>query len=205
MIWSEDIESVLEEIRINAVQLSNNHKENYFFYKSLHKYFRIPTIILSSVASVFVSGGVTKNYISQQHTNALVCLIALTISVVNSIELFLKLQETLETELNCSKEFYNLSIDIRKTLLLNTENRQQTGQIYLETKYNEYVKLQEQSNLINNKFNDGLNKLPKKKSFIKQLIKKTNSSSSSASSASSASSTNSPIVDDDDTFIEERL
>lgn len=182
--WTSDIEKVLEEIRMNAVQLSNNHKQNYFFYKSLHKYFRIPTIILSSVASVSAVG--LQNYISQAHINGIVCLLGLSVSVVNSIELFLKLQETLEMELNCSKEFYNLSIDIRKTLLLDRENRQLAGQTYLEKRYNDYVKLQEQSNLISNNFNDGLNNLPKKISMMKKLMppKKKNSNSSSSSTAS---------------------
>ena len=182
--WTSDIEKVLEEIRMNAVQLSNNHKQNYFFYKSLHKYFRIPTIILSSVASVSAVG--LQNYISQAHINGIVCLLGLSVSVVNSIELFLKLQETLEMELNCSKEFYNLSIDIRKTLLLDRENRQLSGQTYLEKRYNDYVKLQEQSNLISNNFNDGLNNLPKKISMMKKLMppKKKNSNSSSSSTAS---------------------
>lgn len=190
--WSDDIEKVLEEIRLNAVQLSNNHKQNYFFYKSLHKYFRIPTIILSSVASVSSVG--LQNYISQEHINGIVCLLGLSVSVVNSIELFLKLQETLEIELNCSKEFYNLSIDIRKTLLLDRENRQLAGQTYLEKRYNDYVKLQEQSNLISNSFNDGLNNLPKKISMIKKLMpKKKNSNSSSSSTAS-------PLNDEEDTI-----
>ncbi len=190
--WSDDIEKVLEEIRLNAVQLSNNHKQNYFFYKSLHKYFRIPTIILSSVASVSSVG--LQNYISQEHINGIVCLLGLSVSVVNSIELFLKLQETLEIELNCSKEFYNLSIDIRKTLLLDRQNRQLSGQTYLEKRYNDYVKLQEQSNLISNSFNDGLNNLPKKISMMKKLMpKKKNSNSSSSSTAS-------PLNDDEDTI-----
>lgn len=181
--WTSDIEKVLEEIRMNAVQLSNNHKQNYFFYKSLHKYFRIPTIILSSVASVSAVG--LQNYISQAHINGIVCLLGLSVSVVNSIELFLKLQETLEMELNCSKEFYNLSIDIRKTLLLDRENRQLAGQTYLEKRYNDYVKLQEQSNLISNSFNDGLNNLPKKISMMNKLMPKKKNSNSSSSSTSS--------------------
>lgn len=190
--WTDDIERVLEEIRMNAVQLSNNHKQNYFFYKSLHKYFRIPTICLSSVASVSAIG--LQNYISQAHISGIVCLLGLTISIVNSIELFLKLQETLEVELNCSKEFYNLSIDIRKTLLLDAQNRQIGGASYLEKKYSDYVKLQEQSNLINNTFNDGLNKLPKKISMLNKIIKKKNSN---ISSSSATSATSSPLGEDD--------
>lgn len=186
MSWSEDIEKVLEEIRMNAVQLSTSHKQNYFFYKSLYKYFKIPTIILSSCSAVSAVG--LQNYIGQQHISGIVCLLGLTISIINSIELFLKLQETLEMELNCSKEFYNLSIDIKKTLLLDANNRQLSGNIYLDKKYNDYIKLQEQSNLISNNFNDGLNKLPKKPTFLKGIakteIKRKTSNSSSSSTAS---------------------
>lgn len=182
-LWTCDIEKVLEEIRMNAVQLSNSHKQNYFFYKSLYKYFKIPTIILSSVGAVSSVG--LQNYISQEHISGLVCLLGLTISIINSIELFLKLQETLEMELNCSKEFYNLSIDIKKTLLLDAENREISGQAYLQKKYSDYVKLQEQSNLISNTFNDGLNKLPKKISMMRTIVKKKNSDSSSSSSSTS--------------------
>ena len=186
MSWSDDIEKVLEEIRMNAVQLSTSHKQNYFFYKSLYKYFKIPTIILSSCSAVSAVG--LQNYIGQQHISGIVCLLGLTISIINSIELFLKLQETLEMELNCSKEFYNLSIDIKKTLLLDANNRQLGGSIYLDKKYNDYIKLQEQSNLISNNFNDGLNKLPKKPTFLKGIgkteIKRKTSNSSSSSTAS---------------------
>jgi len=181
-LWTNDIEKVLEEIRMNAVQLSTSHKQNYFFYKSLYKYFKIPTIVLSSFGAVSSVG--LQNYISQQHISGLVCLLGLTISIINSIELFLKLQETLETELNCSKEFYNLSIDIKKTLLLDAENREISGQAYLQKRYSDYVKLQEQSNLISNTFNDGLNILPKKPSMIRKIIKKKDSDTSSSSSTS---------------------
>lgn len=184
-LWTNDIEKVLEEIRMNAVQLSTSHKQNYFFYKSLYKYFKIPTIVLSSFGAVSSVG--LQNYISQQHISGLVCLLGLTISIINSIELFLKLQETLETELNCSKEFYNLSIDIKKTLLLDAENREISGQAYLQKRYSDYVKLQEQSNLISNTFNDGLNILPKKSTMIRKIIKKKDSDTSSSSSTSSTS------------------
>ena len=183
-LWTNDIEKVLEEIRMNAVQLSTSHKQNYFFYKSLYKYFKIPTIVLSSFGAVSSVG--LQNYISQQHISGLVCLLGLTISIINSIELFLKLQETLETELNCSKEFYNLSIDIKKTLLLDAENREISGQAYLQKRYSDYVKLQEQSNLISNTFNDGLNILPKKSSMIRKIIKKKDSDTSSSSSSSTS-------------------
>jgi hypothetical protein len=52
--WSDDIEAVLDNLRENCVLMSKTHKESYFFYKKVVKYFRIPTILLSSVGSVSV-------------------------------------------------------------------------------------------------------------------------------------------------------
>jgi hypothetical protein len=50
--WSGDIEAVLDNLRENCVVMSKTHKESYFFYKQVVKYFRIPTILLSSIGSV---------------------------------------------------------------------------------------------------------------------------------------------------------
>jgi len=184
MEWSNDIESLLEEIRQNSINLSNSHKNSYFFYKKTAKYFRLPTIILSSINGV-ASVGLTA-YLDQQHISGLVCLLSVLIGIINSIELFLKVNDNMEIEREMSKEFYTLSIDIYKILQLERGNRQVSGLNYLEKKYNTYQKLFEQSNLIQGQLNDRLAQLPKK---IKKniFIKKKLSDSSSSSSSSNES------------------
>jgi hypothetical protein len=47
--WTQDIESVLEQIRINSVLLSKNHKKRYFYLIEILKYFRLPVIIISCI------------------------------------------------------------------------------------------------------------------------------------------------------------
>jgi len=168
MNWTDDIEIILEQIRYNAVNLSNSHKKNYFLYKSMHKYFRIPTIILSSIGSVSAVG--LQEYIKQSHISIITCLIGITIGIINSIELYLKINETIEEENAISKEFYNLSIDIHKILSMNRDNRKIEASSYLDNKYNDYTKLQEKSNLIKNTFNDKLTKIEKKESMITKNI-----------------------------------
>ena len=188
MDWSNDIENLLEEIRQNSIHLSNSHKNSYFFYKRTSKYFRLPTIILSSINGVASVG--LSAYLDQQHISGLVCLLSVMIGIINSIELFLKVTDNIEREREMSKEFYTLSIDIYKILQLERSNRQISGLNYLEKKYSTYQKLYEQSNLIQNQLNDKLTQLPKK---IKNnlFIKKKNSDSSSSSSVSSSSSSSS--------------
>ncbi len=192
--WSSDIETVLDNLRENAVMMSKTHKESYFFYKKVVKYFRIPTILLSSIGSVS-SVGLT-NYLHQNHISALTCGLALVVSILNSIELFLKITDTMEQENECSKAFYALAVNIRKTRMLERSRRQQEGSVYLEKTYAQYMTLMEKSNLLSGSIKDKFMELPK----IKKPPKKQKSNSSSSSSGSS--SIESPLPRDD---LEEQL
>ena len=190
--WLTDTEGILEKIRINSVQMSNSHKTKYFMYKKMIKFFKVPTIVLSSIGSV-ASVGLTA-YLDQSHISAITCGLALFVSILNSVEMFLKINESMEQELEHSKLYYNLAINIQKTLLLDRENRSVEASVYLERSYSEYVKLMEQSNLLSN-VQDKLTELPKKITGIKKLLK-TKKSDSSSSSSNSSSSTQSPMKDD---------
>ena len=170
MEWSEDIENILESIRQNAVLFNKNHKTKYFFYKSLEKYFRIPTIILSAVASVSSVG--LHPYLAQNHISAITCGLSLLVGIINSIELYLKIQENLETELSNSKDFYTLAVDIHKTLNLSRENRGMRGNEYLEKKFNTFVKLVESGNLVDKPILDVLISMPNKKPGIMKILNK---------------------------------
>ena len=188
--WSADIEAVLDNIRENCVMMSKTHKESYFFYKQVVKYFRIPTILLSSIGSVS-SVGLTA-YLHQNHISALTCGLALVVSILNSIELFLKITDTMEQENECSKAFYALAVNIRKTRMLERSRRQQEGSVYLEKTYAQYMTLMEKSNLLSGSIKDKFMELPKIHKPPKQ--KKSDSSSSSSSSGNSIES---PLPRDD--------
>jgi hypothetical protein len=178
-MWSTDIENVLERIRQNAVIMSLQHKRKYFRCKEFSSYFRIPTIVLSGINSVSSVG--LQNYINQTDISAITCLISLVISVINSMELYLKLQETIDNELEKSKQYYNLSTDIFKVLSLDTDNRPHNAIEILEEFYKRYTDLYEQSNLLLN-MKDIMIELPVKKSIFSIPVKTNSSSSSSASS-----------------------
>jgi hypothetical protein len=62
----------------------------------------------------------------------------------------------MESELNNSKLFYLLGVDIYKTLSLSAEHRPLSGKDYLDRQYSEYCKLIENSNLIDKKIIDKL-------------------------------------------------
>ena len=188
--WSQDYEEILEQIRINSVNQAQQHKKKYFFYMQLNKWFRIPTIILSSIGSVASVG--LQSYFKQQNVSALTCLISLSVGIINSIEIFLKINETTELELETSKHFYNLATDIHKILGLSAFNRISTPKETLDDMYRRYVELMEKSNLISSQYKDVLISLPKKQKGILSKISLGNSSASSSSSLNS----NNPLNED---------
>jgi hypothetical protein len=172
--WTTDIESVLEQIRINSVLLSKEHKKRYFYLTEILRYFRLPVIILSGINSI-VSVGL-QPYLAQGTISMMTCLLALICSVIGSIELYLTIQKSMENELMSSKDYYILSIDIFKTLSLSKEHRPIPAKEYLDKKYSDYVKLYENSNLLSKKITDKLNPLPL--DIPPSISLKTNNSSS---------------------------
>lgn len=157
--WSDDIESVLENIRVNCILFSNYHKERYYSYKSYLKYFKLPLIVLSSLTSI-ASVGLTT-YISQEKVSAITCLLSLLSAIIASVELYLGIQKSMEIELLSSRDFILLAYDVFKTLNLTRENRSTNGKVYLDDKYQEYKKLVENAKLIHSKkLKDALAPLP---------------------------------------------
>ena len=195
--WTSDIETILDQIRINCVYMSSQHKTSYFYYKQISTYFRIPTIILASVASVSSVG--LQSYIAQQHISAITCLISLVVGIINSMELYLKLQENIEIELEKSKQYYSLATDIYKVLNLDKVNRDNDANKILDEFYDRYRLLFQESNLMKNVFSDKLLKLPpkkprfnyKNKSKTIEAPKEPNTDSTFSSSSCSSSSVSS--------------
>lgn len=157
--WNTDCEDILECIRINSHNLSDYHKGRYYYYKGMLKYFKIPIIILSSITSVISVG--LSSYVKQNTVSMTTCLLSLFSAIIGSIELYLGIQKTMEKELESSKQFKILSYDIYKTLNLQREHRFVNGKTYLDDKYNEYIKILEQSSLTKQKIKDALAPIPK--------------------------------------------
>ena len=148
-IWSNEIEEITEKLRINSVNLSEYHRKRFYHYKSFGKYFRIPLIILASLNSTFSVG--LQPYMTQNIISGITCIIGMCMGIMGSIELYMGIQSNMELELKQSKEFYTLAIELYKCLNLSRENRGENGKDYLNKQYSKYIKLCEQSNLLQRK------------------------------------------------------
>jgi hypothetical protein len=146
-IWSDGIETALNNIHKNSLAICEYHSRNYSQIKGYQKYFRVPIIVLSGLNSVFSVG--LQPFISQKIISVLCCSISLLCGILSSLELFIGIQTRMEKELISSKEFYILSCDIFKVLSIERSNRMMDGNIYLDTIHNKYCSLIEQSDLVN--------------------------------------------------------
>jgi hypothetical protein len=141
--WGLDIEMILEKIRVNAVVLAHHHKKYYNHLKEKLKYFKIPVIILGSINTVLSIS--LENYTIW--SSVIICGLNLLITVISSVEMFLGIQKSSETNYILQRDFYLLSVDIFKTLQLGRENRNVKGIDYLNTTFDEYNRLFQLSSL----------------------------------------------------------
>ena len=149
--WSDDIESLLANIRDTAAIMAHHHKKKYIKLHSSLIYFRIPLIIIGSTNSIFAVG--LSQYIKQPVVSTLNCLLSLGCAIITSVELFLQIQKRTEIELMSYREYYLLSLKINNTLSLKAEHRpDKDGRMYLTGIESEYEALFSSSNI--NKYLD---------------------------------------------------
>jgi hypothetical protein len=169
-LFTQDIESILENIRVNCSILTEYHRKDFLKLNKSIKYYRIPVLLLSSIGSIWSIAGTT---FLQQHTVSLInCLLGLISAFITSIELFEKINEKMKLAEELSHKYYTLSADIFKTLSLKIENRDIKGKQYLMEIFTDYLKLCEKSNILDKKINDQL--VP----ITKQILIKNNSQNS---------------------------
>jgi len=155
--WSSDIERILNDIRQNSVILSEFHNTKYFHLKSYLKYFRIPCIILSAFNSVFAVG--LSSFMAQDLVSVINCIISLICGIIVSIELYMQIESSMREEVISCKNYYLLSVDIQKVLMLERTNRQVKGKVFLDKCFTEYCKLYENSGLLKKQIKDSLTPL----------------------------------------------
>ena len=158
-MWANDFEFVLESIRENCLILKKRHTKNYFRYKDTLKYYKIPVILISALNSV-ASVGLEK-YMAQRYISGGTCLLSLIVGVIGSIQLFLKIEENMESSLIASKDYYQLATDIYATLSLQREHRTKSGKEAFDEYYSKYMAITEKATLINKKYNDSLFGIPR--------------------------------------------
>jgi len=164
-IWTSDIEAVLDNIRINAYNMSEVHRKQFLQLKNFSNYFDIPVIVISAVNTI-ISVGV-QSFLPQPTISITNCVLSATCGIIVSVKLYLAIQTQMELELTTSKDFYTLSTDIYKTISLNASNRGVDGITFLNTCFQEYSELVQKSSVLRKKINDKM--VPHKISLLESI------------------------------------
>lgn len=154
MTWNEQIKIILDKIRLNSIKLSNKHRTTALSYERVSRFFDLPIIIMSTVASSLGS----NTLIREDEKASINLFISMIITILTSIKLYMNITSNLNQEIQLSRDYYVLSIDIYKNLNLPIESRPDSSQ-YLNECYSQYVKLIEQSTLNNQIKKDELLKI----------------------------------------------
>ena len=141
--WTTNIERILDKLRINCCQLSNFHKYKYKYCKGQIKWFRLPIITITSV-NTFASVGL-QEHLRQETISIITSVLSLIIGIITGIEMFMKYQDKMESELATHKEYYRISVDIFKMISIDRQHRKVTGKDFLEEKFSEYEKIKSRS------------------------------------------------------------
>lgn len=156
--YTEDIEKVLDNIRINSVVLYKEHQKRYLHLRDTLKYYKLPLIFVSSLSSII---SVSQQFIPQETITILNASMSFVCSLIGAVELFMGISNQMVLELSTSKDYHILAMDIYKCLSLKPENRSSEGKAYLEQCYGTYTKLIENSCVVRKKVEDKLCMIPK--------------------------------------------
>ena len=88
--WTQSVDSLLDIIRLNSIQLTKKHIQNHLYYKFCSVYFEIPTIILS-VFSGSSSG--SDDFLSQEYISVITFSISMIITILTSVKLYMQITE----------------------------------------------------------------------------------------------------------------
>jgi len=144
--WDESVIDFLDSIRRKCSKLSLKHTNTFFYYNKVSNFFDIPIIILSTLSASFAVG--TGDFLDQSYISLINCGVSMTVAILSSIKLYLNISTNKTNELEISKAFYVLSLDIQKTLHLPLELRKVEQLEFLNTIYDSYILLIQKSSLI---------------------------------------------------------
>jgi hypothetical protein len=187
--WNDEIIKILNNVRVNSLNLSEYHRRNYFSYRELSKWFDVPIIITSTLAGSFSVGA--SPYMDQGTISVVSCAASMFITILSSIKLYLNISDNLQSESDMARKFYVLSLEIYKIINLPDEKRGINSSDFLNAKYNQYIKLYEESNLLKRRY---------KKDQLAKMDESLLLSDNNSNGSSSCNGTTNIIVNDNDSL-----
>ena len=131
----------MKELSKLSQELSCKFKRYHDLYRDRQAKFKIPAIVISSITGIISFG--TSNF-PPQYSNFVsigVGISSLFIALINSIESYMKIGETMSGSIQASISFQKLKESIDVELALPPEDRTSQGIIFLRECFSQYEKI----------------------------------------------------------------
>ena len=139
--WLHDEEVYLRDLSSLCEVLSSKFKRYYEIYKKKQARFKIPAIIISSITGLTSLGTSSFPQESQQWIAIGVGATSLFIAILNSIESYMKIGETMSGCLQASMSLQKLKEAIDLELAVPADDRNDPGIVFLRECYSKYEKI----------------------------------------------------------------
>ena len=137
--WSDDNEHTLDMIRLNSVNLSEQHYSKYQQYKQRLNYVKYPVIAMSAVNAYAALG--LPQYIKQHYVSIGNTTVSFLVVIIVLLDMFMGTQKKLEGELTKYIEYKNIGKQIYEVLSMNKPDRKIDAKLFLDMKYKIYETL----------------------------------------------------------------
>lgn len=140
-MWFPEEVKYLETLSNACKELANRYKEMYCKFKGQQTKYKMPAIVLGSVLGLASFGSNQFGEKNSRNISLFVGVTSLFISIISSVEAFLKLGENMSGSLVASMAFQKLKERIDVELALPEDNRSSNGLVFLRECYQEYQKI----------------------------------------------------------------
>jgi hypothetical protein len=140
-LWLIEEEEYLRDLSKLCQELSCKFKAYHDLYRSRQAKFKIPAIVISSITGIVSFG--TSNF-PAEYTNYVsigVGISSLCIALINAIESYMKIGETMSGCIQASSSFQKLKETIDVELSLPHDDRCLQGIIFLRDCFSKYIKI----------------------------------------------------------------
>lgn len=137
--WSDDNEHTLDMIRLNSVNLSEQHYSKYQQYKQRLNYVKYPVIVMSAVNAYAAVG--LPLYMQQQYVSIGNTTVSFLVVIIVLLDMCMGTQKKLEGELTKYIEYKSIGKQIYEVLSLNKNDRKIDAKLFLDMKYKLYETL----------------------------------------------------------------
>ena len=152
-VWVPDEEIYLHSILKSCENLSKLYLQHYKKCNLLQGQLKLPAIIIGAFTGIASIGGTAFSTDAQKYISFSVGVITICISILNTVESYLKPGENTNSSKTAALGFQQLREDINKELCLPVADRSVSGIIFLRDSYTRYIQIVAQAPILENEEN----------------------------------------------------